>query len=201
MKEAAFLNHISYPVLLQYITQKICHDLATPVGAIRLGLEHMEATDLTPLLMESIDNATTRIDVFRTLFSTSLETIDSQRVSKLLQAYMKSKNITFESSGHTTPLGARLMLGLGIVACEALPRGGRVQVDFDTLSLACEGPIVHIPYQHLDRESLLQENLHFKSGIVLYHILYLAEQEHLAIESCQEADALLLTFKSMQEIA
>ncbi len=202
MTKEASLTTLSYPVLLQYITQKICHDLATPVGAIRLGLEHMEENEFTPLLMQSIDNATTRIDIFRTLFSTSHNNIDTTRAGKLLQAYLKSKNIDFEDSGKTTPTGARLMLGIGIVACEALPRGGCIHVDFDKLSLVCEGPIVHFPYNYLNINSLLKENLNFKSGIIFFHVLYLAEIEKLALESHQEAEALLLHFKGKnQEIA
>ncbi|MBX9696487.1 MAG: hypothetical protein K2X53_00205 [Alphaproteobacteria bacterium] len=200
MTKAPALTQLSYPVLLQYITQKICHDLATPIGAIRLGLEHMEPNDLTPLLMESIDNATARIDAFRTLFSTATDTLDSPRVTKQLQAYLKAKNITCTGAGHAQGTFARLLLGLGIVCCEALPRGGTITVDFDHLIITCEGPIIHMPYTQFDRTSLLKENLNFKSGIILFHVLFLAEAEKLTLECMNESDALVLSFKE-REIA
>lgn len=208
------LMQISYPLLLQYITQKICHDLATPVGAIRLGLENlfdapnlptasgglMEKNDdlsseLTPLLMQSIESATTRIDVFRQLFSTSQTPLEAKRVSKLLHAYLSSKNVTYRGRHEDCHTYARLMLGLGVVACEALPRGGEITVDFEQGSLECTGPIVHMPYAQFDRTSLLQEHLQFKSGIILFHVLYLAEEKHLALTSTQEANALVLSFQ------
>lgn len=200
MTKATPLTQLSYPVLLQYITQKICHDLATPIGAIRLGLEHMESSDLTPILMESIDNATARIDAFRTLFSTATDNLDSARVTKQLQAYLKAKNITCASTGHAHGVFARVLLGLGIVCCEALPRGGVITIDFDNLMIACEGPIIHMPYTHFDMVSLLKENLNFKSGIVLFHVLFLAEAEKLTLECMNESDALVLSFKE-REIA
>lgn len=189
------MTHISYPLLLQYITQKICHDLATPIGAIRLGLEHMEESDLTPILMDSINNATTRLDIFRTFFSTS-DSLDTEKVPKLLTSYLKSKNVIFENSGKTDSFGSKLMLGLGVFMCEALPRGGRIIVDFEKLSLKCDGAIVHLPFPLMQFElaSLLEENLHFKSGIILFHILMLAEKKGLRLESSQESDGLSLVF-------
>ena len=186
---------LSYPVLLQYITQKICHDLATPIGALRLGIDHLEQNDITPILLSSLETATTRIDVFRHLFSQNVDMIDSQRMGKLLHAYLKSKNITLETTGSVQGQRARIMLGLGIVACEALPRGGKVFLDFDTLLLQCEGPIIHMPYSHFDRNALLKEDLNFKSGIILVHVLFLAESEKLNLSCSQEGHTLILSFK------
>ena len=209
--------HIPYPVLLQYITQKICHDLATPVGAIRLGLENlfdapqsptasgglMEKHDdlsaeITPLLMQSIDSATTRIDVFRQLFSTSSQSLEARRVTKLLKAYLGSKNVTCTAVGEDASELARLMLGLGVVACEALPRGGAITLDFERGILECHGPILHMPYTHFDRGSLLGDDLKFKSGIILFHVLYLAEEKSLKLTSTQESNGLTLSFVSDQ---
>lgn len=204
---------IPYRVLLQYITQKMCHDMATPVGAIRLGLENllesnhvptasgglMEkhddlSSEITPLLMQSLDSATTRIEVFRQLFSTSLIPLDVKKAAKLLKAYLSSKNVSCHIQKQTVNDFSRLMLGLGVVACEALPRGGTITVDFDQGILECDGPIVHMPYNSFARESLLQEDLKFKSGIILFHVLYLAEEHGLKLISDQEANGLILSF-------
>lgn len=205
--------HIPYAVLLQYITQKICHDMATPVGAIRLGLENlfdnqqlptasgglMEKNDamsaeITPLIMQSLDSATTRIEVFRQLFSLSKHPLDPKRVGKLLGAYLSSKNVKCQVKSDTSDHLARLMLGLGVVACEALPRGGTITLDFDDGVLECSGPIVHMPYTSFDRASLLNEDLKFKSGIILFHVLYLAEEQGLKLTFDQEAGGLVLAF-------
>lgn len=191
---------LSYLVLLQYITQKICHDLATPIGALRLGIEHLEENDLTPILLSSLDTATTRIDVFRQLFSHTTDTIDSQRVGKLLHAYLGAKNITLDITGDAKGVLARIMLGLGIVACEALPRGGKIFMDFNDLLLECEGPIIHMPYSHFEMSALLKEDLNFKSGIILFHILFLAEHEKLKLSCQQEGHTLILGFQG-QKIA
>lgn len=186
---------LSYPVLLQYITQKICHDLATPIGALRLGIEHMEENELTPILLSSLETATTRIDVFRQLFSQNNDTIDSQRIGKLLHAYLGAKNITLDTTGDAKGVLARMMLGLGIVACEALPRGGKVFIDFNELLLECDGPIIHMPYSQFEMSALLKEDLNFKSGIILFHILFLAETEKFKLSCHQEGNTLIFVFQ------
>ncbi len=167
---------------MQSISQKICHDLATPVGAIRLGLENLPENEFTPILLQSIDNATHRIEIFRTLFSLSTDSLDSERVGRLLKAYLGSKNTEFSHSGETRGEYARYLLGLGVVMSEALPRGGTVHCDFDNLSLSCQGPILHMPYENFDLESIVKENLQFKSGIILFHILTLMEYDQVHLD-------------------
>jgi histidine phosphotransferase ChpT len=60
------------------ISTRICHDLASPLGAIANGLELMGLSDLvnTPemgLISDSVDAATARIDFFRMAFGAATE--------------------------------------------------------------------------------------------------------------------------------
>ena len=196
--EIAALNHFSYPLLLQCITQKICHDLATPVGAIRLGLENLPENEFTPILMESIENATHRIEIFRTLFSQSTDNIDSERAGKLLKAYLASKSIQCTTEGSSKGQPARLLLGMGVVASECLPRGGTIHVDFDRDEILCQGTIIHMPFDAFTADSILMEHMHFKSGIILFHILQLAEAENITLNVHQEQNTLSFRLDSQR---
>ena len=192
------LNHFPYAVLLQCITQKICHDLATPVGAIRLGLENLPENEFTPLLMESIENATCRIEMFRTFFSQQTEHLDGEKVARLLSAYLKTKAITCTSEGHTTGQSAQMLLGLGVVASECLPRGGMMHIDFDHDEVLCQGTILHMPFGEFSTESLLKENMQFKSGIILFHVMHMAEGQNITLRAHQDQNTLSFRFDRNQ---
>lgn len=196
--ERAPLNHFSYPLLLQCITQKICHDLATPVGAIRLGIENLPENEFTPILMQSIESATHRIEIFRSLFSQSVESIDSDKAGKLLIAYLASKSIQCSVEGSCKGQPARLLLGMGMVAAECLPRGGTIHVDFDRDEVLCQGTIIHMPFDAFTADSILMEHMHFKSGIILYHILQLAEAEGVTLDVHQDQNTLTFRFDSQR---
>lgn|GEM_PF-3657859 len=192
------MSSLPYPLLLQCISQKICHDLATPIGAIRLGLENLPENEFTPILMQSIDNATHRIDIFRSLFSTSPDSIDYEKANRLLKAYLESKNIAFTTTGEATGPQARLILGLGVVMTECLPRGGTIDCDFGDMTLSCRGPIVQMPFTSFTLETVLKENLQFKSGIILFHILTLLEYEHRFLDVQHEDNTLTFQVKGKE---
>jgi histidine phosphotransferase ChpT len=64
------------PDIASLISSRICHDLASPLGAITNGLELMELSGVASspefaLLSDSVENASARINFFRFAFGPS----------------------------------------------------------------------------------------------------------------------------------
>lgn len=121
--------------LTALISSRICHDLASPLGAIANGLELLELTGLadTPeaaLLSDSVQSASARIAYFRIAFGTaSADTMVSPAVAQktLAQNYGERKiNINWRTTEDCPRPLAKLLFLLVQAAETALPYGGEI---------------------------------------------------------------------------
>ena len=116
--------------LTALISSRICHDLASPLGAIANGLELLELTGLadTPeaaLLSDSVQSASARIAYFRIAFGpANAATLISPAVA---QNYGERKiHINWQATADCPRTMAKLLFLLVQSAETALPYGGDV---------------------------------------------------------------------------
>ena len=81
-----------------------------------------------------------------------------------------------------------------MVASECLPRGGHIHADFGRDEVLAQGTIIHMPFDSFTMDAILLENMHFKSGIILYHILQIAELADKTLDVHQEQNTLTFHF-------
>jgi len=127
--------------LASLVGSRICHDLASPLGAITNGLELMSMTEtaLSPemqLLQESIENANARLRFLRIAFGkpSDSEFINADAISSILNDLGRSSktDIVWDVSG-SQPRSTVQAAFLAIQCIEtALPYGGKIK-------LACSG--------------------------------------------------------------
>lgn len=124
--------------LTSLISSRICHDLASPLGAIANGLELLELTGFsdTPeaaLLSDSVRHASARIDFFRIAFGPAAEDgqIAPTVADRTLSQIYNDRRITVSWSP-TTPVArpiAKLMFLLVQAVETAIPYGGQIEID------------------------------------------------------------------------
>ena len=144
---------IDISTLAGLIGSRICHDLASPVGAITNGLELLElsgapATPETDLVAQSVAQAHARLRLFRLAFGhgSAEQGIGGDEVAGILRAHY--------ASGRTRcagfPAGAfpraqiRLVLLAALCVEQALPQGGEITITRaeDGWCVAATGPRV-----------------------------------------------------------
>jgi len=120
---------------------RICHDLASPLGAVANGLELLdlsgtpESPELT-LIRDSISGARATLALLRLAFGQAgpQETLASETLRDIARGYYRARpRLTLEWSAHGELSRARaqiLLLAL-LSAEQALPRGGRLIVQQD----------------------------------------------------------------------
>lgn len=134
--------------LTALISSRICHDLASPLGAIANGLELLELTGLaeTPeaaLLSDSVRSASARIAYFRIAFGpANPETLIAPAVAQktLAQNYDERKiNINWLATADCPRPMAKLLFLLVQAAETALPFGGDVALrdEGNSWTIAC----------------------------------------------------------------
>lgn len=134
------LHRMTSLALLSLIASRICHDLASPVGAAANGAELLvdesdaamreQAVDL---IGQSAAQATIRINYFRLAFGAAGgdEPQALARLRTVADDYFAGGRVKIDWLGTeaTLPRGeARLLLGLVLVAAQSLPRGGTVGI-------------------------------------------------------------------------
>ncbi|PKQ13952.1 MAG: hypothetical protein CVT70_00375 [Alphaproteobacteria bacterium HGW-Alphaproteobacteria-1] len=123
--------------LAPLLGSRICHDLASPLGALMAGLDLMEmAGQPTPelaLMRESVDGARVTLDLMRLAFgqASAGASVDSDVLHRLLAAALAARprlTLTWAVNG-TLPRSEAQQLALALMcALHALPRGGTVHV-------------------------------------------------------------------------
>ena len=118
------------------VASRICHDLASPLGAIANGLELLLLTGLEPspemsLLQDSVASANARIRWFRLAFGPA----GAQRVARaeiidILRAISRGSRLSYEWGAEgDTPRGEVKAVFLLLQCLEtALPTGGRIHI-------------------------------------------------------------------------
>ena len=133
--------------LAELLASRLCHDLASPVGAVMSGLELMQefedetAEDALKLMGDSARIAACRLAFYRLAFgaagnAASLVIGEARRVTT---DFLAGGRVQLnwperaEIDTHAPAAGAtKLLLMLVFVAAESLPRGGVVAVGFDS---------------------------------------------------------------------
>ncbi len=126
--------------LTALISSRICHDLASPLGAIANGLELLELTGAgdTPefaLLSDSIQSANARIAFFRIAYGPSTDdaVLAANTLQKTLTDNFNGRKITakWDTTTDCPRSVAKLMFLLVQAAETALPYGGALSIQAD----------------------------------------------------------------------
>jgi histidine phosphotransferase ChpT len=128
------------------LISRLCHDLASPVGAVVSGLELMAefdggaAEDALKLMGDSAQIAAHRLAFYRLAFgfAGNAANLGVGEVRRVASEFMAGGRVGLDwpaapaADAHTPAAGGtKLMLMLIFVAAEALPRGGRLKVGLD----------------------------------------------------------------------
>lgn len=141
------------------LCSRLCHDLVSPVGAINNGLELLAGEQdetMREAVFELIEKSTVqtsnKLQFFRLAFGAAggfSAHLDTREAEKSLRAFLAGSKIDLVWNVTTPELtkgGVKLLLNLGLVAAEALIRGGTLTVQFNsndentsTVSVSAEG--------------------------------------------------------------
>lgn len=129
--------------LAELMAARLCHDLVGPVGAVANGVELLGEgggpdPEVTSLIAASARQATRRLQWFRIAFGSGNALPASAILAetrRLASGLFDDDRVTLDwpapdavSEAAATRPGAKLLLNLVLLALEALPRGGAVQV-------------------------------------------------------------------------
>lgn len=128
--------------LAALIASRVCHDVISPVGAINNGLEVLEEekdeemrTIAMELVKKSARQASAKLQFARIAFGAAGSAgaeIDSGEAEQVARGFVETDKV---SLGWTMPRmylpknEVKLLLNLLMLAMNAIPRGGRVQVE------------------------------------------------------------------------
>ncbi|GAW35635.1 hypothetical protein RA2_02700 [Roseovarius sp. A-2] len=124
------------PALAALIGSRICHDLASPLGAIANGLELLtlsglvESAELT-LLRDSLRGARASLDLARLAFGRAGGDVTTEALHGILAAHYVTKSrltLDWRLTGSTSRARAQIIALACLAAEAALPRGGVLQV-------------------------------------------------------------------------
>jgi histidine phosphotransferase ChpT len=183
-------------VLMHLMIAKLCHDLATPLGALGLGLEMALENvdekaidkDTQDLLLNSSNTAKLRLKTYRALLSIGPESPTFSETQEALNLMCQEQKIRLNwhigSSLVPNGLFCRVLLGLGFIAAESLIRGGAMSLylkpvadDNIDIAIAAEGPMVQLRPGYMEALSNDQALLHQTSRTILpYYVRILASQ-------------------------
>lgn len=146
------------------LCSRICHDVISPIGAIVNGLEVLE-DDNDPsmrefaldLISKSARTASARVQFARIAFGAagsagaSIDLADAEKVSRAMFADEKTQ-LTWSAPPALFPKNkVKLLLNLVVIASNAIPRGGAMDVrvtgegDAPTFALRSKGGYARIP--------------------------------------------------------
>jgi histidine phosphotransferase ChpT len=142
--------------LASLLGSRICHDLASPLGALMAGLDLMEmAGQPTPelaLMRESLDGARATLDLMRLAFGQASEgaAIEGETLRQLLAALLVARpRLTLDwAVAGTLPRAEAQQVTLALLcALHALPRGGTLRIAHEgaALTLTATGAIAADP--------------------------------------------------------
>lgn len=119
------------------IVARLCHDLASPLGAISNGVELLEMTQgggpEVSLVAQSARQATARLRLFRLAFGrdSADQMMSMAEITSLLRAHCETARCwTDYAVGGDLPRAHAKLLVLGLLCLEtALPWGGNVRIE------------------------------------------------------------------------
>jgi len=143
------------PGHLDLLLSRLFHDLISPIGAARNGLELLKefgaddvGADAMELAADSTEQATARLTYFRMAFggAGSSPGHGFAEADRILRGYLTSRRIDWTmngGSGAPTPQTGtvKVLLGAAAVVADSLPRLGRISaaIELDRIRLVGEG--------------------------------------------------------------
>jgi len=185
--------------MLYLMTAKICHDLATPLSAMGMGLEAVEETEITKIIKQSLEASIFKLKFYRDFLNHSMEGPLVSDFVPLLNEYAKQHQVQITWPSFLTCEGdkARILMGLVYMMIESLARGGTVLVreKEEDYTLVSEGEVCRLRDDYKD---VLQKNLgnHFNARSVMpYFLKSLAKEIRHDISLASEHPLTLHFFK------
>lgn len=125
--------------VVELLNSRLCHDLISPVGAVKSGLELLAEFSDDPggeamaLITNSADSASRKLQFFRMAFGMagSAQSLSHAEAVDLCTAMVVSRRTRLDWPDSGQQAGADIMkiaLNMVLLAAEALPRGGDLQV-------------------------------------------------------------------------
>ncbi len=146
--------------VLQLLCSRLCHDLVGPVGAVSNGVEMVEefdasmAEDAMRLIGESAGQAASRLQFFRYAYGRVGKPISGDELASLLRGVFGGDTLTLDwpagvASELLDGLRGKLVANMVALMADALPRGGRIAVEFSPtgsrVRMSAEGPSASLP--------------------------------------------------------
>lgn len=141
------------PGLAPLVGSRICHDLASPIGAALTGLDFLSGTpggatpDEMALLRDSLTGARSTLETLRLAFGRAgpTETLDAAALATTMRGHLAARprlRLEWALVGPLTrPVARHLALAI-LCAAQTLPRGGTLSVTrgaADTLRVTATG--------------------------------------------------------------
>lgn len=127
------------------VARRLCHDFAGPIGAISTALDLLEdenSPEIRGLIRDSARGLAASLRLYRVILSPSEAPLANHEARHLLADWVSARNsvaLDWQVSGeHLAPARAATLLGLSLIACEALARGGTLTVGNDYVE--ADGP-------------------------------------------------------------
>ena len=132
--------------MTELLCSKICHDLISPIGAINNGLEFLQddssgmLDEATRLIGGSAQQAADKLAYFRMALGAGgmADQVEFGAIKELLETHALTKNMVIEwlglvlaDSSKIAKINGKLLLNLGLVAADCLPRGGKVMLHLE----------------------------------------------------------------------
>ena len=135
------MDNLKFSALL---CSRLCHDLASPLGAINNGVEMLETeTDpslirqITGLIQQSARQTTNRLQYFRLAFGAAGSfgsEIGLDQAKAAMEAFFGEQKIELEfDPGQRTesPAVVKLLMNLALTAGETIIRGGKLVIEIE----------------------------------------------------------------------
>ncbi|MHB2264041.1 histidine phosphotransferase ChpT [Aliihoeflea sp. PC F10.4] len=196
--------------LAALLCSRVCHDVISPVGAINNGLELLDEggadEDAMQLIRTSARNASARLQFARIAFGAAGSAgmqIDTGDAESVAQAFFKNEKPELEWKGDRALLpknAVKLILNLLLVANGAIPRGGKLAVNLESLedkpkiTITANGPMVRVPAKFLEMHSGRKpEDAIDAHSVQPYYTLLLAREAGMEITIHANAEEIVLT--------
>lgn len=192
------LPELSAPDLAALLASRLCHDVISPVGAIRAGFELLDEMPDDPDAMALVRNSThcavAKLEFARIAFGSSGSAgagqIDLGTARTAAENFMKFEKADIAWNGERAYVAknvAKLVLNLILVANASVPRGREIVVDIEEVepqtrvTLTARGKPLRVPARFRALLSGENEEPVDAQAIQAYYTLLLAREAGLGV--------------------